>query len=98
MRRLYRITKNNPPDETDFYSHALQRKDLRGTEMDNPCTYGGVSTFTERTRAVNTARQFRQLGTFVVEIRVPDPDPKEQPIALAPPAGGEHVDVCPGFT
>lgn len=89
---VYRVTKSNPPDRHDFLSSALQEKDLRPPEIKDPRLYAGVSTFLQRSQAEDRARVFPALGTFVVQMQVPDAG--NAPVALfASGATSGHITV-----
>jgi len=62
---VYRITKNNPPNPSDFLSVHESGRILRGANADAICMSHGLSVFREISHAQHKRNLFPKLGQFV---------------------------------
>lgn len=70
---VYRVVKENPPTERDFYSAAQMGRSIPpGADPDLRDSFTGVSVWDSESAAKAKAREIPKLGTYVAELRLPD--------------------------
>lgn len=71
---VYRIVREPDPGSPayadSFRSHAELGLPPRGPEQSHPLVYEGISVFESREAAVETARKFPVIGSYVAELLV----------------------------